>query len=218
MADNNVLSMKNPPFGTDADSLDSALYITAVSVRVGPSKLPLGYVQSIKADGIGRKVSTVRQLEAYPNTVFNVPGGAFSTPVAGVVPFSSDLTYFPGEAVEVVPGPMDGDIKVTLKRVTLFTSNILEAAIKAGILQKSVTDSNALSFRIVNVLQQTRPFSIYELWVSPKSDRKILYGIEYQDCWFQAWDKEEIDVSRGGEAMIVDTATVIATRIRPYTG
>ena len=192
-----------------------------MGVRVGNSQYAIGYVQeftwSMKRDN-----KVLQQIEPFPNGTFG-NSGAFS------VDFPAAF-YWPGEPVEIVPGKVGG-IEITIKRYALYTSNILAAAFRVnekvtGIATGNIDESTMLAGtadpvnlngtqpnNYVSLIQQVRPITMYQIYYSPL-DGSMIYGREFQECWFT--NLGEDSGTADDNHPILDNATMIATRVRPY--
>ena len=197
-------------FATTNSDLKNAVLVTTMGVRIGDQLKSVGYINSFDRTH-ARKNSHLKQLEPYVNGTF---GGS-----AAEIDFNKS-NYFPGETVEVAPGPLD-DESLKLDRYTLYTSTLFEAFMRAGgggTLQDGKADANInnaqQTSRYVNLLQQIMPIDIYEVYISP-IDKTIIWGIKYEDCWFKDMGRS---VKAGGEAMINEGATLDVTRTRQYYG
>jgi hypothetical protein len=192
---------------TNSD-LKNALLVITMGVRVGDQVKTVGYIQELDRVHT-RKNTHIKQLEPYVNGTF---GGN-----SGDIDFNKS-EYFPGETVEVAPGPLDEEtVKIT--RTTLVTSTMFEAFMRAGgggsLQDGAVSDVNDVTQtnRYVSLLQQVRPIDIYEMYISP-IDKTVIWGLKYEDCWFR-------DMARTvkiNEAVIIENATLDVTRTRQYFG
>jgi len=185
MADNILPIGTVPENPTSYADLKSALPVLSLGIRGGVGDIkPLGYAKSITRTH-SRKVDPILQLEPYLNGTFDdsqgntLPTGSDPNFVDGAN-FQGNLTHMPGERVEVVPGPIT-DEKVKLSRTILYTSTLFEALMHLHGGAKT-PDVNNTKARYINLLQQTRPFQIYEIYVDPLTG-DIFWGIHYRDCF-----------------------------------
>jgi len=187
--------------------LKNALLVITMGVRVGDQIKTVGYISELQRTH-SRTNTHLKQLEPYVNGTF---GGNSN------VDFRTS-NYFPGETVEVAPGPLaDETIKIT--RYALYTATLFEAFMRAGgggILQDTqIQDVNNVSqiSRYVNLLQQIRPIDVYEVYISP-FDHTVIWGIKYEDCWFKDMGRN-VKVT---DAVINEDATLDVARTRQYFG
>jgi len=170
--------------GSGDTNMRSALPVLSLGIRTGAGDTPLGYTQSI-ARTHTRKVEAVYQLEPYADGTFKEQDASLN---AGVNANIQDALYWPGERIEVVPGPIT-DEKVKLGRTALYSSSLFEALMRANIgpSQKANINDNTggVANHFVTALQQVRPFQIYEIYVSPLNG-DIFWGIKYVDCFATA--------------------------------
>jgi len=191
-----------------------AIQSITMAIRIGDQQFAIGYIQEFgwSAD---RDVKTLHQIEPYPDGTFN------NQATLGGVDFHQS-SYWPGEPVEGVPGKIDG-IKITLKRYALYTSNLLAALTRisgAGNYDADPVATNAEVNDVVNVnryvslIQQVRPFDIYQMYISPVTGAPV-FGRKFEECWFTTMG-EEIPTAETNEP-ILENGELTAVRLRPYS-
>ena len=191
----------------------TAIQSITMAVRVGPNQYAIGYVQEFgwSAD---RDVKTVHQIEPYPNGTFN------NQATLGGTEFHESL-YWPGEPVEGIPGKIDG-IHVTLNRYALYTSNLLAAMARlsgAGNYDETIPTTNdavnntADVNKYVSLIQQVRPFDIYQMYVSPVTGQ-IVFGRIFEEGWFTKLG-ETIPSAETNEP-ILENGEMVFVRVRPF--
>ena len=190
----------------------AAIQSITMCVRFGDSKYAIGYIQKFSWK-MTRENQTLHQIEAYPNGTFGDHGAW------GSVGFN-DSSYFPGEAIEVIPGKQPA-IDITLGRYALYSSNLLSSVLRsngAGTEEATMVSSNADiniksgNIAYISMLQQVRPVDIYQIYYSPVDGSQI-FGRLFEECWFKDYG-ETIPEAAKNEAILED-ATLTATRIRP---
>ena len=190
----------------------AAIQSITMCVRFGDSKYAIGYIQKFSWK-MTRENQTLHQIEAYPNGTFGDHGAW------GSVGFN-DSSYFPGEAIEVIPGKQPA-IDITLGRYALYSSNLLSSVLRsngAGTEEATMVSSNADiniksgNIAYISMLQQVRPVDIYQIYYSPV-DGTPIFGRLFEECWFKDYG-ETIPEAAKNEAILED-ATLTATRIRP---
>lgn len=192
----------------------AAIQSITMAIRVGASKLAIGYVYEFGWDA-GRDVKALHQMEPYPDGTFD--GSATLDDHE-----FRDTTYWPGEPVEVIPGKIDV-VTLTLKRYALYTSNLLAALMRlnsAGtedsdtslVTNDDVNDVSAVN-EYVTLIQQVRPVEIYQMYISPTTGR-VVFGRKFEECWFTKIG-ETIPNADTNEA-ILEEGELKAARIRPY--
>ena len=195
----------------------AAIQSITMSVRFGEQKYAIGYIQQFKWS-ISRDNAVLHQIEAYPNGTFGEGGTWGSVGFSG----TNQASYWPGEAVEVVPGKQPG-IDITLNRYALYTSNALSAIVRsdnAGTEEDTPIATNADInitgatgyLQYVSLLQQVRPVDIHQIYYSPV-DGKPIFGRRFEECWFKTYGEEIPDADKNGP--ILENAVLTATRIRP---
>jgi hypothetical protein len=205
---------------------DSAEYLKHVvqsitmCVRVGNNtEAPLGYIQDFQWS-IDRPATELYQIEAVPDGTFAGPNSGYSTN-DGL--FYS--TYWPGEVIEQIPGKQ-GSAKLSIKRCTLYGSNLLSAlmqlqgagteengAVGTELDQLSFDASQATNFaQYVSLIQQIRPVYIKQMFLNPVTG-KLAFGRVFQECWITSMSEALPNASKN-EAVIEDMK-LQATRIRP---
>lgn len=202
-----ILPITDKDINSDTE-LTRALPVITLAVRTGSGQTAIGYISELNRTHT-RDVTRLYQLEPYTgNNDYKTLRETHNT-------------YFPGEAVEVVPGRVS-DETLELTRYALYTSTLFEAFMRANGSgdnnDKDIKDVNATGsqneFRYVNTLQQVRPVNVYEYYISPVS-KNILWGIVYYDCWFTNMGRR---VGVTGDTVISEQATLQVTRTRPWTG
>ena len=190
----------------------AAIQSVTMSVRIGDNKYAIGYIQKFSWK-MSRENQTLHQIEAYPNGTF---GGGGEWGSKGF----NDSSYFPGEAIEVVPGKQPA-IDVTLGRYALYTSNLLSSVLRsdgagtedaAGVATNADINIKSGNIAYISMLQQVRPVDIYQIYYSPV-DGTPIFGRLFEECWFKDYG-ETIPEAAKNEAILED-ATLTATRIRP---
>jgi hypothetical protein len=177
MSADNILPIGNIPSAESNDLLTSALPVLTLGIRSSDGDTPIGYCEGITRTHT-RKVEPVLQLEPYVDGTFSNGSNASATfKEQGQIHQTS--TYYPGERVEVVPGPIT-DEKVQLSRTVLYTSTMIEALMRTHFGEAGEGVNKGQD--IVSLVQQTRPFTIFEIYVSPL-DGKIIWGIKYNNCF-----------------------------------
>lgn len=194
---------------TAATTPGIALPSISLAMRFGPTNKAIGYINQF-ARTHTRSLVHLKQLEPYPN-------GTFSS-AASSMNFNTDYgtsQYFPGETVEVVPGPL-GDESITLQRYALYTSMLFEAVVRADGADIARTDyttkniNDIASGRLVSLLQQTKACLVLEIYVSP-IDGSTIYGVQYIDCWFSDMGRTVAQ----GTNFIQESGKLEVTRTRP---
>lgn len=191
----------------------AAMQSITMSLRFGDQKYAIGYIQSFNWS-MDRSAQPYHQIEAYPNGTFGEPGST--------VHFNGS-TYWPGEPVEVIPGKVGG-IQISLSKIAFYSANLLRSLMKiegAGTeddlpinSQQDIHYGGANGQNeYVSVIQQVRPVYIYQIFLSPTTGRPV-FGRAFEECWFTNISETIPDAATNGA--IVENATLLATRMRPY--
>jgi len=198
----------------------SVIQSITMGIRIGSNKYAIGAIHKFSFR-MERDAKPIYQIEPYPDvrgddTSASGLGGAFAS-----AEFDEDTTYWPGEAIEVIPGKM-GPINITLHRYVLYTANLMAAVLRAT--GSGVYDSNPVApnlktsesavIKYVNILQQVRPFDVYQFFVSPITG-KVLWGRKFGGCWIKNLGETSPESDRN-EA-ILEEGELMATYIRPLT-
>ena len=191
-----------------------------MGIRIGTQKYAIGFVHKFTFD-MKRDNKTIYQIEPYPDVLGDdaVPSGI--TSVFTSAEFNEDTTYWPGEPVEVIPGKM-GVIEITLDRYSLYTANLLAAVLRAtggGVYDSTASpphlqESAEPVIKYVNILQQVRPFDIYQIFVSPISGA-VLWGRKFGGCWFSSVGETTPESDKNEP--VLENGKVQATYIRPLS-
>jgi hypothetical protein len=136
-------------------------------------------------------------------------------------PFDENTTFWPGEAIEVIPGKM-GQIDITLDRYALYTGNLMAAVLRAtggGVYDSTpvapnLQESAATVIKYINILQQVRPFDLYQIYVSPMNGA-VLWGRKFGGCWLTELGETAPESDKNEP--ILENGKVLATYIRPLT-
>ncbi|MHA1305155.1 MAG: hypothetical protein ACTSPI_15765 [Candidatus Heimdallarchaeaceae archaeon] len=204
----------------------SAIQSITMGIRVGAQKWAIGYIKKFSFSA-KRNATPIYQIEPYPGIKGDdeqPPAGIstdFTTLPDGYTHFCENTAYYPGEAVEVIPGKME-PMELTLDRYAVYTANLLAAVMRAtggGVYTNAsgpphvpVGDTDPILY--VNLLQQVRPFDIYQVFVSPLTGG-VLWGRKFGGCWFTEISE---DVPEAKENMaILENGKVQATYMRPLT-
>ena len=231
---------------TNATGTYYPVSVLAVSIMAAVDAEPsigdlyhIGVVESISLNQ-NRDTQEIRQIEAYPNVIM----GKYKTPHDYNFGFNLGIdtnkeSFFPGEPVFIVPGGIR-EMELSLKRVDFVNSLALEALTwlknssgETVTSYENVPDenyapiSNIADFgRVIYLLLQRRPFSIFEFIFNPavgkagdlvdsSSGKPGGVGIAYQDGWIT---QTSHSLSLGGAGNITTTPElrVKITRIRPF--
>lgn len=215
---NRLLPLHN--VNEDAVVPHSSIQSITMGVRVGEQKYPIGYVHKFSFD-MKRDNKTIYQIEPYPD-VLGYPGNATGLATTfSPAEFNENTEYWPGEAIEIVPGKM-GVIEVTLDRYALYTGNLMSAMMRAtgsGVYDTEDTTPNIDEsadeiIKYVNILQQVRPFEIYQIFVSPITGG-VLWGRKFGGCWFTSIG--EVSPESDKNEPILENGKIQATFVRPLS-
>ena len=204
----------------------AAIQSITMGIRIGDDQYAIGYIHQFQFEQ-KRENKTIWQIEPYPDVLgdseVNPSGGTASgtNKTFNSQVFDSGTTYWPGEAVEVIPGKM-GAIEITLNRYMLYTSNIMAAVLRASAsgvynaaavspnIDPATSTTNAIQY--VSILQQVRPFDIYQIFISPQ-DGSLLWGRKFGGCWFSSWGEKTPESDKNEP--ILEEGKVVAKYIRP---
>jgi hypothetical protein len=100
-----------------------------MGIRIGTQKYAIGYIHKFSFD-MKRGVKPIWQIEPYMDVL-----GTETTPSGikkefGTISFDENTKYFPGEAIEVIPGKME-PLTLKLDRYALYTGNLMSAVLRA---------------------------------------------------------------------------------------
>lgn len=191
-----------------------------MGLRVGDKQYAIGYVHKFSFS-MERDAKTIYQIEPYPGVLGDSGTASGITSSFSSIEFDEKLKYFPGEPIEVIPGKM-GPITITLSRYALYTANLLAAVSRAsasGVYDSTasppaVSPLTANPINYVNILQQVRPFDIYQIFVSPITGN-VLWGRKFSGCWFKKIGEQTPESNEN--APILEEGEVACTSIRPLT-
>lgn len=196
----------------------AAMQSITMSLRFGSRNMAIGYIQNFNWS-MERAAQTYHQIEAYPNGTFGAQDGSLAT-----AEFITS-TYWPGEPVEVIPGKVGG-INITLGKIAFYSANMLRTLLTiegAGTENKDgdtgITNPNDMFYtgtlqnEYVSTIQQVRPIYIHQIFLSPTTGVPV-FGRTFEECWFTNISEQIPDAATNGA--IVETATLLATRMRPY--
>ena len=215
---NRLLPLHN--LNTSAVTPHSSIQSITMSIRFGSQKFAIGYIQKFDFE-MSREAKTIYQIEAYPDIRGDdgAPSGIAST----FTPrnFDENTTYWPGEAIEVIPGKM-GEITINLSRYSLYTGNLLAAVTRAtgsgvydgNAVAPNLMESDVAIIKYINILQQVRPFDIYQVFASPVSGG-TLWGRKFGGCWFTKIGEKVPEADKNEP--ILEDATLKCTYIRPLS-
>jgi hypothetical protein len=210
------LSNENPAAVTPHSTIQSI----TMGIRIGNQKFAIGYIHKFVLD-MTRANKPVYQIEPYPNVLGddNSPSGIATTFTP--LTFDENTKYWPGESIEMIPGKIE-PIKITLEKYALYTANLMAAVSRAaasGVYDSVETPPNLQEsappvIKYVNILQQVRPFDIYQIFVSPVTGG-VLWGRKFGGCWLTKVG-EVVSESDKNEP-ILEQGEVMATYIRPLS-
>jgi len=204
----------------DANVPHASIQSITMGVRIGDQKYPIGYIHKFSFD-MKRDNKTIYQIEPYPD-VLVYPGNATGLATTFTsAEFNEDTAYWPGEAIEIIPGKM-GVIDITLDRYALYTGNLMSAMMRAtGSGNYDTTDTTPNIdesadeiIKYVNILQQVRPFEIYQIFVSPISGG-VLWGRKFGGVWFNSIGETSPESDKNEP--ILEGGKMQATYIRPLS-
>ena len=215
---NRLLPLHN--INEDAKVPHAAIQSITMGVRVGDQKYPIGYIHKFSFD-MKRDNKTIYQIEPYPD-VLGYPGDATGLSTTfSPIDFDENTAYFPGEAIEIIPGKM-GVIEVTLDRYALYTGNLMSAMMRAtgsGVYDvtdqaPNIDEAEDDIIKYVNILQQVRPFEIYQIFVSPITGG-VLWGRKFGGCWFTSIGETSPESDKNEP--ILENGKIQATFVRPLS-
>ena len=217
---NRLLPLHNA--NEDAVTPHSVIQSITMSIRIGTQQFAIGMIDKFTVS-MKRANKTIYQIEAYPDVRGDVEGGTVAGISSSYTPrqFDEQTTYWPGEPVEVIPGKM-GDIDVTLDRYALYTANLLAAVTRAtgsgvydGVpVAPNLQESAQAVIKYVNILQQVRPFDLFQIFVSPVTGG-VLWGRKIGGCWFE--EIGETIPASNENGPIMENGKIKATYIRPLS-
>jgi hypothetical protein len=191
-----------------------------MGIRVGDNQYAIGYIQKFDFT-MTRDAKPIYQIEPYPDILgINGEAPGLNKSYSNQV-FDQNTPYWPGEAIEVIPGKM-GPININLSRYALYTGNLMAAMMNAtggGVYSDTATSPNVAestaagnAIQYISILQQVRPFDIYQIYVSPITGL-FLWGRKFSGCWFTEVG-ETIPEASVNEA-ILENGKIQATYVRP---
>lgn len=199
----------------------AAIQSITMGIRVGELQYAIGYVQNFSFD-MKREAKPIWQIEPYPNIMGDSEGHSGLHNSFTNMTFNQSTKYWPGEAVEVIPGKM-GPLELKLNRYSVYTANLMAAVMRssgAGVYDAVarpphvLEDDATASISYVSLLQQVRPFDIYQIFVSPITGN-LLWGRKFGGCWFTAIGEKAPEADKNEP--IMEEGTVQATYLRPIT-
>lgn len=198
----------------------SSIQSITMGIRIGNQKFAIGYINKFSFE-MNRDQKTIYQIEPYPDVM-----GDDSSPAGIATSFTSrrfdeNTRYWPGEAIEVIPGKMQ-PLKLTLERYSLYTSNLMAAVARAsgsGVYDPTEVAPNLQEtapaiIKYISILQQVRPFDIYQIFVSPITGG-VLWGRKFGGCWFTKIGEVSPDAEKNEP--LLEQGEIQATYIRPLT-
>lgn len=198
----------------------STIQSITMGIRIGDQKYAIGYIHKFTFD-MKRDNKTIYQVEPYPDVLGDDTGSAGITSRFTTAEFNEDTAYWPGEPVEVIPGKM-GVVEITLDRYALYTANLMAAVLRAtggGVYDSASTPPNLQEsadpvIKYVNILQQVRPFDIYQIFVSPITG-SVLWGRKFGGCWFNSVGENTPESDKNEP--VLENGKIQATYIRPLS-
>ena len=218
---NRILPLHN--MNNDAKTPHAAIQSITMGVRVGSQKYAIGYIQKFSFD-MKRDAKAIWQIEPYLDVLgMGETGMGVGSSFSGVE-FNEETKYYPGEAIEVIPGKMS-PLTLKLSRYSLYTGNLLSAMMRAtgagvydstpAIPNMAETSSAAdAAIKYVNILQQSRPFEIFQIFVSPLTG-SVLWGRKFGGCWFTSIGEVTPDAEKNEP--IIEDGEIQATYVRPLS-
>ena len=210
-------NMSAPDTGTPHAAIQSI----TMGIRVGDFQYAIGYIQSFSFD-MKREAKAIWQIEPYPNVLGDKGSDQAGVKATySVQKFDETTKYWPGEAIEVIPGKM-GPLELKLNRYSVYTANLMAAMMRssgAGVYNSTPTQPHIIediqaSIDYVSLLQQVRPFDIYQIFVSPLTGA-VLWGRKFGGCWFTTIGEKSGEAEKNDP--IMEEASVQATYLRPLT-
>jgi hypothetical protein len=115
-----------------------------------------------------------------------------------------------------------GPVEITLDRYALYTANLMAAVSRAtggGVYDNVETAPNLQEsadpvIKYVNILQQVRPFEMYQIFVSPITG-SVLWGRKFGGCWFNSIGEKTPESDKNEPVM--ENGKIQVTYIRPLT-
>ena len=215
---NRLLPLSNK--NLNAVTPHSTIQSITMGIRIGDEKFAIGAIHkfSFKQD---RATKSVYQIEPYSDILGDDTTAAGIASKFKPTTFDEHTTYWPGEAIEVIPGKM-GEITLTLNRYSLYTANLMAAVTRAsgsGVYDGTAVAPNLLEsaptvIKYVNILQQVRPFDIYQIFVSPITGA-VLWGRKFGGCWFKSIGEEAPESDKNEP--ILENGEITCRNIRPLT-
>lgn len=201
----------------------AAIQSITMGIRFGASKYAIGYIHQFNFS-MSRDVKPVYQIEPYMNILGDSVNAAGVGSTFENIEFNEDTPYYPGEMIEMIPGKMQ-PISLNLSRYSLYTGNLMAAVMRStggGVFDDEAKAPNLQegdavpkpAIEYVNILQQSRPFDIYQIFVSP-TNGKVIWGRKFGGCWFTEIGEEVPDSDQN--APILENGTVSVTYVRPLT-
>jgi len=198
----------------------SSIQSITMGIRIGNQKFAIGYINKFSFE-MTRDQKTIYQIEPYPDILGDdsSPAGIGTTYTARK--FDENTRFWPGEAIEVIPGKMQ-PLKLTLERYSLYTANLMAAIARAsgsGVYDPTETAPNLQEtapaiIKYISILQQVRPFDIYQIFVSPITGG-VLWGRKFGGCWFTKIG--EVSPESEKNEPLLEQGEIQATYIRPLT-
>lgn len=198
----------------------STIQSITMGIRIGAQKYAIGYIHQFSFE-MKRENKTIYQVEPYPDVRGDDTGAAGITSAFASAEFNENTSYWPGEPVEVIPGKM-GPIEITLDRYALYTANLMAAVSRAtgsGVydsvtIPPNLQESADPVIKYVNILQQVRPFEMYQIFVSPITG-SVLWGRKFMGCWFSSIGEKTPESDKNEPVM--ENGKIQVTAIRPLT-
>lgn len=215
---NRLLPLHN--INPNSNAPHSSIQSITMGIRIGNQKFAIGYIHKWSFT-MERAEKTIFQIEPYPDVRGDDSSPAGIASVYTARKFDENTTYWPGEAIEVIPGKMN-PVKITLHRYALYTGNLLAAISRAtgsGVYDGSEVPPNIQEteepvIKYVNILQQVRPFDIYQTFVSPVTGG-VLWGRKFGGCWFTKIGETSAESDKNEP--ILEEGEISATYIRPLS-
>ena len=215
---NRLLPLHN--MNPDATTPHSSIQSITMGIRIGNQKFAIGYIHNFKFE-MNRDAKAIYQIEPYPDVIGDDQSPAGIATSFTSRKFDENTKYWPGEAVEVIPGKMQ-PIELTLDRYSLYTANLMAAVARAtgsGVydpteIAPNLQESAPPVIKYVSILQQVRPFDIYQIFVSPITGG-VLWGRKFGGCWFKKYGETTPESDKNEPVM--ENATVACTYIRPLS-
>lgn len=198
----------------------SSIQSITMGIRIGSQKFAIGYIHKFSFS-MERDNKPVFQVEPYPDVKGDDSSAAGMSSTFTPRVFDENTSYWPGEAIEIIPGKMK-PLTLTLHRYSLYTANLLAAINRAsgsGVydgleVPPNLMETDTPVIKYVSILQQVRPFDIYQIFVSPITGG-VLWGRKFGGCWITKIG-ETVPESDKNEP-IMEEGEIAATYIRPIT-